>query len=50
MHFFSMSKRQKLSDPDAKFEDLPDEVILEILSYLEGSKGLIYCCQGGFEP
>ena len=41
--FFSMSKRQKLSDPDAQFEDLPNEVILKILGYLEGTKGLIYC-------
>ena len=38
-----MSKRQKLSDPGIQFEDLPDEVILKILGYLEGSKGLIYC-------
>ena len=41
--FFSMSKRQKLSDPDDQFEGLPDEVILKILGYLEGTKGLIYC-------
>ena len=38
-----MSKRQKLSDPDDQFEGLPDEVILKILGYLEGTKGLIYC-------
>ena len=38
-----MSKRQKLSDSDAQFEDLPDEIILKILGYLEGTKGLIYC-------
>ena len=36
----SLSKRQKLSDP--QLEDLPDEVILEILGYLD-SKGVIYC-------
>ena len=41
--FFSMSKRQKLSDPDAQFEGLPDEVILKILGYLKGTRGLIYC-------
>ena len=40
---FSMSKRQKLSDPDDQFEDLTDGVILKILGYLEGTKGLIYC-------
>ena len=38
-----MSKRQRLSDPESQFEDLPDEVILKILGYLEGTKGLIYC-------
>ena len=38
-----MSKRQRLSDPESQFEDLPDEVILKILGYLEGNKGLIYC-------
>ena len=36
----SLSKRQKLPDP--RFEDLPDEVILEILRYLD-SKDVIYC-------
>ena len=36
----SLSKRQKLSGP--LFEDLPDEVILEILCYLD-SKDVIYC-------
>ena len=41
--FFSMSKRQKLSEPDAQFEGLPDEVILKILGYLKGTRGLIYC-------
>ena len=38
-----MSKRQRLSDPESQFEDLPDEVILKILGYLKGTKGLIYC-------
>lgn len=36
----SLSKRQKLLDP--RFEDLPDEVILEILRYLD-SRDVIYC-------
>ena len=36
----SLSKRQKLSDP--RFEDLPDEVILEILRYLD-SRDVIFC-------
>ena len=38
-----MNKRQKLSDPDDQFEGLPDELILKILGYLEGTKGLFYC-------
>ena len=36
----SLSKRQKLSYP--RFEDLPDEVILEILRYLD-SRDVIFC-------
>ena len=33
-----MSKRQKLSDPGIQFEDLPDEVILKVIKYLDINK------------